>query len=255
MGSFFDRRDGLPLCLESLHSKIRLATVLREETCSHRYHAVRNAYPTALFLLPRANNLKLSGVDPDPRFWRGRSPITVLEENVLACRRWVRIPAIKILRWGRQAKLLQFLSVGRVESQRRPGLRYELSAVRSHNLGNLDSPRPACVDLTFPVSASRRIARSRNGWLGSELSRLDREGLAPSCVTNVAMIVLSSRNHSEVLGLPCLSRLRPNTSPWGALPIAARRSAVHFAATVWLAVLTVGPLGLLRKCTNKKSAT
>ena len=98
-------------------------------------------------------------------------------------------------------------------------------------LANVASLGQACIDLIFPVSASRKIARRRNGWLGSELSRLDREGFVPSRVTNVATIVLSLKNQSEVSGKPRLSPFRPNTCPKGALPTAARKSLLHVGLT------------------------
>jgi hypothetical protein len=107
--------------------------------------------------------------------------------------------------------------------------------------------------VTFPVLASRKIARNRNGKFVSELSWLDRAGF-PSCVTKVATTVLLSTNHKDVFGCNAVSRPRPTTKPSGALPTVARKSALQFAVIAALAVSTGGTLGLMSKCANKKSA-
>ena len=117
---------------------------------------------------------------------------------------------------------------------------------------NLDSLGQVCADLTFPVFASRKIARNRKGKFVSELSWLDSAAFS-SRVTKVATTVLLSTNHRDVLGCNVVSRPRPTTKPSGALPTAARKSVLELAVIAPRAVSTGGTLGLLRKRANKKS--
>src|SRR6266702_2385434 len=121
-------------------------------------------------------------------------------------------------------------------------------------LPSLESLGQAWVSMICPVLLSRKIARRRNGWFGSELSRLERAGRASPLITNVATITSLFRKNKEVLDRASRSRLRPTTSPRGWLPIAGRRSVFDFAVRDPVLPSGSGVLGLVGKCPNKNIA-
>lgn len=118
---------------------------------------------------------------------------------------------------------------------------------------NLDSVGQACVDVTFPVIASRKTALSCRGKSGSDWPRFDRGLGLLSRITKVATSVLSSWNHKDFIGWS-VSCPRPTTRPSGVLPRTERKFALHLAA-ISPPLFPGSVVGLLRKCVNKKSAT